>query len=67
MISAKPDVSAMWYIDNIKDNIERSYGGDIRVRSHFVSLRGVRISEGIKTLLYGRRSHAYGLHTAPKE
>ena len=22
----------MWYIDNIRDNIERNYGGDIRVR-----------------------------------
>jgi hypothetical protein len=31
MISAKPDVTAMWYIDNIKDNIERSYGGDVHV------------------------------------
>jgi hypothetical protein len=31
MISAKPDVTAMWNIDNIKDNIEKSYGGDIRV------------------------------------
>jgi hypothetical protein len=32
MISANPDVTAMWYIDKIKDNIERSYGGDIRAR-----------------------------------
>ena len=32
MISAKHDVTAMRYIGNIKDNIERNYGGDIRVR-----------------------------------
>jgi hypothetical protein len=63
MTSANPDVSAMWYIDNIRDNMESSYGGDIRVRE---SMR-TSISEGKKTLLYGRRSFAYGLHTAPKE
>jgi hypothetical protein len=38
MISAKHDVMAMWYINNIRDNIERSYGGDIRVHESMRSL-----------------------------
>jgi hypothetical protein len=37
MISANPDVTAMWYIDNIRDNIKSSYGGDIRAREYMRS------------------------------